>query len=141
MSSELDKEIARLERELSQLKRKKYAELQSQLAKLAADLDDTSGGGDSSAPAAGGRGARKAAKKRGRKPGRKAGGRRGGRKPQVSDEEALELLRKHVAAAGPEGVSARAASDATGILYPRAIQLMQANFKKRGSGKWTRYTA
>jgi len=50
-------------------------------------------------------------------------------------------LAKAVKGAGKEGVSARAASQASGVFYPRAIKLMDQNFRKSGSGKWTRYSA
>jgi hypothetical protein len=51
------------------------------------------------------------------------------------------MLSRVVSSAGKEGISARKASQLSGIFYPRAIKLMDDHFKKSGSGKWTRYSA
>jgi hypothetical protein len=151
MSDDIDRRIASLEKELAGLRRQKLAALQSQVAVLEASL----GSAEAVAP----RGGRPPGK-RGRKPGAggkgwaaaissepqaAAGGRRKrrGRKrgKHISDEDALSMIQKVVSGAGSDGVSARQASMASGIFYPRAITIMDKHFKKRGSGKWTRYTS
>ena len=68
-------------------------------------------------------------KKRGRKRGK-----------HISDDEVLSQLQEVVSAAGKDGISARQAAQQAGVFYPRAIAVMDANFKKSGAGKWTRYT-
>jgi hypothetical protein len=141
MNESIDRRIADLEKELAGLRRQKLAELQTQVAALQASID--SGG---------------AAPEKGRRPGRppKAGKgwatgtpdadsgtrKRRGRKrgKHVPDSDALAMLAKVVGSTGKDGISARKASQLSGIFYPRAIKLMDDNFKKSGSGKWTRYT-
>ncbi len=149
MNESIDRRIAELERELAGLRRQKLSELQSQVAALQASI--------------GSGGAVSAGRPAGRKPGRPpkaskgwaasaladagayeaAPRKRRGRKrgKHIPDNEALALLSKVVASSGKEGVSARQASQLSGIFYPRAIKLMDENFKKSGSGKWTRYSA
>ncbi|HEX2750858.1 MAG TPA: hypothetical protein VHM91_22825 [Verrucomicrobiales bacterium] len=145
MNESIDRRIAELEKELAGLRRQKLSELQSQVAALQASIGSTgvaSAGRKPGRPpkaskgwAAGAMadaGAYDAAprKRRGRKRGK-----------HVPDSDALAQLAKVVASAGKDGVSARQASQISGIFYPRAIKLMDDNFKKSGSGKWTRYTA
>ncbi len=155
MNETIDRRIADLEKELAGLRRQKLAELQNQVAALQASI--SSGG---SAPA--GRAAAapvSAPRKPGRPPkaskgwaatiqaettstdatGRKRRGRKRGK--HIADNDALSLITKVVAGAGADGISARKASQLSGIFYPRAIKLMDENFQKTGSGKWTRYTA
>jgi hypothetical protein len=145
MSEDIDRKIAGLEKELAGLRRLKLAALQSEVAALQASLGDAEAGGP------------RRRRRRGR-PGRKPKGwaaagaaaapaqavrRRGrGRKrgKRLTEADAVALLTKAVASAGSAGISARQASVAARVFYPRAIKLMAANFKKRGSGKWTRYT-
>ena len=138
MSEQIDREIAGLEKELAGLRRRKLAELQSQVAALQASL----GGEEPAVP------------RRGRPPGKTAAHstdlaataparrKRRGRKlgKRITDGDALAKLTKVVSAAGSEGVSAVQASQSSGVSYPRAIGLMDKHFKKRGSGRWTRYT-
>ncbi|HWB07285.1 MAG TPA: hypothetical protein VG796_29945 [Verrucomicrobiales bacterium] len=149
MNESIDRRIAELERELAGLRRQKLSELQHQMAALQASIDSVGGG----APAARGPGRRpgrppKAAKgwagassdtgsfdaaprkRRGRKRGK-----------HIPDNDALGMLSRVVSSAGKEGISARKASQLSGIFYPRAIKLMDDHFKKSGSGKWTRYSA
>jgi hypothetical protein len=116
----------------------RVAELQSQVAALQASL-----GGVESAP-----------QRRGRRPGKAAAAagnsdavaparrRRRSRKlgKRITDADALAKLTKVVSSAGSDGVSAVQASQSSGVSYPRAIGLMDKHFKKRGSGRWTRYT-
>ena len=73
----------------------------------------------------------------------KSGAGKRGRRPgkRVPDEHVLPTITKLVAAAGKEGISARKVSQATGIFYPRVVKLMDANFKKTGERKWSRYHA
>ena len=154
MSENIDRRIAELEKELAGVRRQKLMELQTQMAALQASL----AGAPESARRKGrppGSGASKGtgqrqkrtsgwaaelavdpralAGKRGKKRGRPRGKR-------VSDEDALAKITRRVAAAGKEGTSARKVSLASGLFYPRVISLMNANFKKGGEGKWTRYT-
>ncbi|MBP7951319.1 MAG: hypothetical protein KA004_16875 [Verrucomicrobiales bacterium] len=71
---------------------------------------------------------------------RPAGNAKGGpRGPRLSDDDVVALLTREVKAAGAEGISARKASTRAGVFYMRAIPVMDAHFKKSGSGKWTRY--
>ena len=63
----------------------------------------------------------------------------GPRGPRLSEEEVVERLTKVVKAAGEEGISARSAAEEAGVFYLRAIKVMDANFKKTGVAKWTRY--
>lgn len=147
MIEQLDKRILALESELAELRRRKIALLQAQIAEVQASLSGTG-----TAPSkASGRGARSGKgwttempsagwpelsaprgksgpKKRGRRPGKR-----------VPDEQVLPSLTRLVAAAGKEGISARKVSQATGIFYPRVVKLMDANFKKTGERKWSRY--
>ncbi len=149
MSEIIDRRIAELEKELAGLRRQKLSELQTQVAALEASLMEA----PATAPRKGrppGTGAGKSkvtrgwaselavnpqafAAKRGKRRGRPRGKR-------VSDETALAKITKLVAAAGKEGTSARKVSLASSLFYPRVITLMDANFKKGGEGKWTRYT-
>jgi hypothetical protein len=142
MTDSLDKRIAALERDLAALRRQKLEELQSQMQTLQASIGGMTTG---AAPSHRGRPSRAGTgwaaelqeapasgspkKRRGRKRGR-----------QIPEEEALAALKRVVQSAGKEGISARQASQQSGIFYPRAIKLMDEHFKKSGSGKWTRYT-
>lgn len=124
----LDKQIAGAEAKLAELQRKKLSFLQNRMKEaeraLRAMQSNLGGSGGS---ASGGR-----AKKAGR------GGPRG---PRLTDQQAIERLTKEVKAAGSGGISARAAAMKAGVFYLRAIKLMDANFKKSGVAKWTRYRA
>lgn len=156
--SDLDKRIADVEKELADLRRRKLAELQSEMAALQASI----GAATTTAAPAAARVAAAVPAKKGRPaakasssskgwvaalqsdpefatvtPGKKRGRKRG---KHVSDTEALAVLTKVVAAAGKEGISARQAALKANVFYPRAITLMDDNFKKSGLGKWTRYT-
>ena len=138
----IDKQIADLERQLAALRRQKLSQLQSEMAALQAALS-----GEAEAPAPARRGRKPKAESKGwaasigtssaPSKGPKKRGRKRGK--QVPDEEALASLTKAVVAAGADGISARNAAETSGVFYPRAIKLMDANFKKSGSGKWTRY--
>lgn len=142
MTESLDRRIADLERELAGLRRQKLTELQNQMATLQASI-----GGIIIGPGP-------QFSRRGRPPknangtitslppagiGRKRRGRKRGKR--IADEDALAALSSAVKSAGKDGISARQASQVSGIFYPRAITLMDRHFKKSGSGKWTRYTA
>lgn len=122
----LDKQIAAAEAKLADLRKKKLAILQSRMreAEQALRSMQSNLGGGGSAAGAG----------RGKKAGR--GGPRG---PRLTDQQAIERLTKEVKAAGAAGISARAAALNSGVFYLRAIKLMDATFKKSGTGKWTRY--
>lgn len=158
MSEIIDRRIAELENELAGLRRQKLSELQTQVAALEASLtgaaaDAPRRGRPPGRPPGSGKGKGKGkrqktvsgwaaelavdpqamAGKRGKRRGRPRGKR-------VSDEEALAKVTKLVTSAGKEGTSARKVSLASGLFYPRVIALMNANFKKSGEGKWTRYT-
>jgi|GEM_PF-2950911 len=154
MNDSLDRRIAQLESELAGLRRQKLADLQSQMLAL-----QTSLGGINEVSRGSSRSEGKPKGRRGRPPKsvkgwaaslsgagnvpsatlrKKRGGKRGKR---IGDAEAIEALKKVVSGSGKEGVSAKHTSEASGISYPRAIKLMDANFKKSGSGKWTRYRA
>lgn len=160
MSEEIDRRIAGLEKELAGLRRQKLTALQSQVAALEASL------GSAGPPTGGPRRGRPSGKgaagpaRRGRPPKRESKGwaaalsagpreptgaprKRRGRKrgKHIADADALAMLTKVVTAAGKDGVSARKAAKASGIFYPRAIKIMNKNFRKSGSAKWTRYTA
>jgi hypothetical protein len=142
MIDKINNRIAALESELAELKQKKIAILQAQLAEARASL---TGGG--AAPA--GRGGRGRKGKSGgwaadlpaapktRRPG-KRGRKRGKRIP---DDEALAAITKVVVAAGKAGISGRKVAEATGLHYPRVVKLMDKSFKKTGERKWSRYHA
>lgn len=133
MKSDLiDRRIADLEQELVKLRQRKVAELREELSQLEADINGTrvvkqSKGWaadlvqSSSEPAT----PRHSYESRGK---------------HQTDEEVLERLRKVVAAAGSEGISARAAAIKAGVFYLRAIPVMAESFTRTGKGKWTRYT-
>ena len=154
MSEFIDKRIADLEKELAGLRRQKLTELQTQVAALQASLSGAPEAGPRKGrpPGSGnakGKGKRQAAtqgwaaelatdpKAFAAKPGKKRGRPRGKR---ISDEDALARVTKLVTAAGKDGTSARKVAIASGLFYPRVIEIMDANFKKSGEGKWTRYT-
>lgn len=126
----LDKQIAQVEAKLSDLRRKKLALLQSRLhdaeramQELASNIKGT--------PMLANYGTRRGVKA--------AASKVGPRGPRLSDDEVVERLAKVVKAAGEEGISARSAAEAAGVFYLRAIKVMDANFKKTGVAKWTRY--
>ena len=127
---QIDRRISELENELLGLRRRKVAELQEVLQKLQADLN----------------GAAPTRRTRGKTAASDTGSKRkytktGPRAKKLSDEEIIERLTPVVAAAGPEGISARAAADNAKVIYVRAMNLMGTHFAKSGSGKWTRYTS
>ena len=133
MSELLDRRINELEHELAQLKRKKMALLQTEMARLQADITGTRPAKENRGwvadlvPQEGGGG--------GEAIRTLSTGRR-----RMSEDEVLERLRGAVAASGDEGISARQAAMDTGVFYLRAIKVMDEHFVKKGSGKWTRYT-
>lgn len=136
MKTELiDRRIAELESELTKLRQRKVAQLREELTRLESDLGGSprpaksSGKGWASElsatfAASSASGSRKA----------------GGRGKRLTDDEVVDRLRKVVAAAGSEGISARAAAQQADVFYLRAIKAMDSNFVKSGAGKWTRYT-
>lgn len=132
MSELLDRRINELEHELAQLKRKKMALLQTEMARLQADITGTRPAKENRGwvadlvPAEGGGGETIRSLSSGRR--------------RMTEEEVLERLRGAVAASGEEGISARQAAMDTGVFYLRAIKVMDEHFVKKGSGKWTRYT-
>ena len=156
MNDYIDKRIAELEKELAALRRQKLAALQSQVALLQASLT----GAPESAPlkAAPVKASASAAPSGKRKKitqgwaaeltanplafadqPRKGRGRPKGKR--MSEEDAMALITRLVAAAGKDGTSARKVSKASGLFYPRVLELIDnEKFKKTGEGKWTRYT-
>lgn len=156
MPDYLDKRIAELEHELASLRRQKLASLQSQVALLQATLTGASESMPLKAaplkasPAAAPIGKRnkitlgwaaeltanplafadQPRKGRGRPKGKRMG-----------EADAMALITKLVAAAGKDGTSARKVSKASGLFYPRVLELIANDkFNKTGEGKWTRYT-
>ena len=135
MKSDLiDRRINDLENELAMLRRRKMAQLQEEMEKLQSDLNGTrpvkatKGWASELVPSLSTAGA-------------PAGTRKShGRGKRLSDEEVIERLRRVVAAAGSEGISARAAAEQANVFYLRAIKTMGDAFVKSGAGKWTRYT-
>ena len=132
MKSDLiDRRIGELEQELAKLRMRKVAQLQEELNKLQSDLNGTrpskaaKGWASDLVPSL---------------PSPAVTRKSGGRGKRLSEEEVVERLRKVVAAAGSEGISARAAAKQAGVFYLRAIKSMNDSFVKNGSGKWTRYT-
>lgn len=134
----IDKQIAELERQLATLRRQKLTDLQTQMAALEAAMK-----GESTATPV--RRSRKGAQTKGwanlePAPAARTAKKRTRRKSRkISDEEAIAALTTAVTAAGEKGTSAREAAEKAGIIYQRAISLMNDNFTKSGSGKWTRY--
>ena len=135
MKSDLiDRRIAELESELTKLRQRKVTQLREELTRLESDLNSSPRPAKSSGKgwaselsatlASSSSGSRKA----------------GGRGKRLSEDEVVERLRKVVAAAGSEGISARAAAQQADVFYLRAIKAMDNNFVKSGAGKWTRYT-
>src|SRR5688572_15873372 len=136
MIEQLDKRILALESELAELRRRKIALLQAQIAEVQASLS----GGPSGPLPKSGRGARSGkgwvtdlqatpAWSDLTAPRGKSGPRKRGRRPgkRVPDEHVLPSIVRIVSAAGKEGISARKVSQATGIFYPRVVKLMDAN--------------
>ncbi len=129
----LDRRIADLEQELVKLRQRKVAQLRDELSQLEADINGTrpakatSKGWAADLIQSANEPFEQTAKFESR-------GKR------QSDEEVLERLRKVVAAAGSEGISARAAALKAGVFYLRAIPVMADSFTRTGKGKWTRYT-
>lgn len=150
MIEQLDKRILALESELAELRRRKIALLQAQIAEVQATLS-----GNPSAPSARGTVSGKGSKSgkgwatdlqssgwsEPAAPRGKSGPKKRGRRPgkRVPDEHVLPTITRLIAASGKEGISARKVSQATGIFYPRVVKLMDANFKKTGERKWSRY--
>lgn len=131
MKTELiDRRISELESELAKLRQRKVAQLREELSRLESDLNgtrpvkNTKGWAADLVPSLGSTSGKKSS----------------GRGKRFSEEEVVERLRKVVAAAGSEGISARAAAQQAGVFYLRAIKAMDNAFTKTGSGKWTRYT-
>lgn len=126
----LDRRINELERELTSLRLKKVAQLQGELNKLQSDINGTR-------PV-------KASDSKGwvadLTPSGDGNRRKGGRGKRLSEDDVIDRLRRVVTSAGEEGISARAAAMQSGVFYLRAIKVMDENFTKSGSGKWTRYT-
>lgn len=125
----LDKQIAQLEGKLGELRKKKLSLLQEryQEAERAMQMLQSSIKGGPVLANFAGRSSKSISTK---------GGPRG---PRLSEEEVVERLTKVVKAAGEEGISARSAAEEAGVFYLRAIKVMDANFKKTGVAKWTRY--
>ena len=121
----LDKQIASTEAKLAELRKKKLQFLQNRMKEAEQALRQMQSNIGSGGVAGTGRG-----KKAG------SGGPRG---PRLTDQQAMERLTKEVKTAGASGISARSAAQKSGVFYLRAIKLMDANFKKSGTGKWTRY--
>ena len=135
MKSDLiDRRINDLENELATLRRRKVAQLQEELEKLQYELNGTrpvkatKGWASELVPAIGNGSLPPGTRKS------------NGRGKRLSDEEVIERLRRVVAAAGSEGISARAAAEQANVFYLRAIKTMGGAFHKAGAGKWTRYT-
>lgn len=137
MIEQIDKRIAALEQEIAQLKREKIVILQRQVAEIQSSLSGKRG----KAPAE--KTAKAERPEKTAKPAKAGGKKRRGRRPgkRVPDEVALANIKKLVVAAGKEGISGRKVSQATGLFYQRVVALMDANFKKTGERKWTRYFA
>ena len=133
-SDTIDRRISILEAELHNLRQHKIAQLREQLAQL----ESGQSGSRSPAKATKGWAAELSTpRSTGKRPyNRKTTG----TGKRLSDEEVADRLRKVVAAAGSEGISARAAAIQSGVFYVRAIKAMDGKFVKTGAGKWTRYT-
>lgn len=132
MSKDIDNQIAAIERELAQLRRQKLSALEAEVSALRSLLGVETGNGSPRGPSPGvSSGAEPSPK------GRR--GRRGKRK-RFTDEDAVAALTAAVRAGGREGIAGKQASEASGVSYPRAMQLLGANFKRSGGGKWTRFT-
>ncbi|MES2468533.1 MAG: hypothetical protein V4675_14595 [Verrucomicrobiota bacterium] len=129
----LDRRIADLEQELVKLRQRKVAQLRDELSQLEADINGTR----PAKPTSKGWAADLMLSSSETFQPAPTSERRGTRQ---SDEEVLERLRKVVAAAGSEGISARAAALKAGVFYLRAIPVMAESFTRTGKGKWTRYT-
>ncbi|MDB6070195.1 MAG: hypothetical protein JWL81_1366 [Verrucomicrobiales bacterium] len=140
MKSDLiDRRISELESELAKLRQRKVAQLREELSRLESDLSGvrttraTKGwAAELTTPASTAPATDAAPIYSYRKS--------NGRGKRLPEEEVVERLRRVVAAAGSEGISARAAAQDAGVFYLRAIKAMDGNFIKKGSGKWTRYT-
>ena len=138
MTEQIDKRIAALEQEIAELKRQKLAILQRQVAEIQSSLSGAS------APAVKAvRGTKAPKPEKAAKPAKAGGPKRRGRRPgkRIPDEVALANIKKLVVAAGKEGISGRKVSQETGLFYQRVVGLLDANFKKTGERKWTRYFA
>lgn len=135
----IDRRISDLENELTVLRRRKMALLQEELSKLQSDLNGTrpvksaKGWASDLVPAL-------EYDSAGTFPAKRKYTKSGSRGKRLSDEDVIERLRKVVASAGSEGISARSAAEQAGVFYLRAIKAMGDTFVKSGSGKWTRYT-
>jgi len=123
----LDKQIAGAEAKLAELRKKKLTFLQNRMKEAEQALRNMQSNLGGSGVASIGR-SKKASR----------GGPRG---PRLTDQQAIDRLTKEVKAAGSGGISARSAAQKSGVFYLRAIKLMDATFKKSGTGKWTRYRA
>lgn len=163
MIDQIDKRIAALESELADLKRRKLAILQAQVAAIQASL----AGGAVAVPVGNKKGGRPRksplpaavapAPVKGKRVSKSSDGggwpaeilaaskgrKKRGRKPgkHVPDEQILPSITKLVTAAGKEGISGRRVAQAIGVFYPRVKTLMDQNFRKAGERKWSRYFA
>ena len=134
MKSDLiDRRIGELENELARLRQRKVAQLREELSRLESELNGVR-------PAKSSKGWATEVGTTTENAPEISSGRSGGRGKRLSEEDVVERLRRVVAAAGSEGISARAAAQEAGVFYLRAIKAMDGAFVKTGSGKWTRYT-
>jgi hypothetical protein len=122
----LDLKIAQMEADLQALKNQKMIFARQRLDEIQKEIASLAGGG----------GAR-----RGGKAAAGAKTRGGPRGPRLSDDEVTRRLTEAVKGAGAEGISARQAAMDTGVFYIRAGVIMKKLFKRKGSGKWTRFVA
>jgi hypothetical protein len=134
-SDPIDRRISELETELHKLRQRKISQLREELAQLESGFT----GERPSARAAKGWAAELTGDPA--STGKRSYTRKtSGSGKRLTDEDVVNRLRKVVAAAGSEGISARAAAIQSGVFYVRAIKAMNDNFVKSGAGKWTRYT-
>ena len=144
MIEQLDRRISALETELQELRRRKIALLQEQIAQVESSLSSNAAsakpgagrkgkGWTAAMPSASGwspepRRAKTGPKRRGRRPGKR-----------VPDDQILPAITKLVSASGKEGISGRKVAEEIGVFYPRVVKIMEANFRKTGERKWSRY--
>ncbi len=129
----LDKRIAALESQLDELRKRKLAIVQERLREAQMEMNKLQGNMGGSAGSLGAAAGRALAMGSVRSRGK------GVRGPRLSEEEVIERLTREVRGAGDEGISAREAAKRARVFYLRAIKVMDQNFKKSGTGKWTRY--
>jgi len=150
---ELDRDIMRLEKQLSNMYQRRVTLLESEMESSRERFESLTSGSpgpaprsatDSGSPKVTTKKTPKAKKKAaGRKTTKKASGKKAGKtRKRMSSEDVEKRLVETVKAGGSDGLSLKAISDAAGVNYQttaKKLREMQDQFEKRGALKEARY--